>query len=100
MTASAPHVPAVAAELRPCQVGWWSCVPHFMGTPGYVDADASGRPLGHLIVDERDERDGDTFVPAPSTSCAPAARVRRRSPARPSVSTSPTRCAGTAVSVS
>ncbi len=42
---------------------WWSYIPHFMGTPGYVYAYAYGQLLA-LSVYARYEAEGDAFVPA------------------------------------
>ena len=42
---------------------WWSYVPHFMGTPGYVYAYAYGQLLA-LSVYARYQETGDEFVPA------------------------------------
>ena len=42
---------------------WWSYVPHFIGTPGYVYAYAYGQLLA-LAVYGRYEEEGDGFVPA------------------------------------
>ena len=42
---------------------WWSYVPHFMGSPGYVYAYAYGQLLA-LSVYARYEAEGDAFVPA------------------------------------
>ncbi len=42
---------------------WWSYIPHFMGTPGYVYAYAYGQLLA-LSVYARYESEGDAFVPA------------------------------------
>ncbi len=42
---------------------WWSYIPHFMGTPGYVYAYAYGQLLA-LSVYARYEEEGDAFVPA------------------------------------
>jgi oligoendopeptidase F len=42
---------------------WWSYVPHFMGTPGYVYAYAYGQLLA-LSVYARYRAEGDDFVPA------------------------------------
>jgi len=42
---------------------WWSYVPHFMGTPGYVYAYAYGQLLA-LSVYARYQHEGDAFVPA------------------------------------
>jgi len=41
---------------------WWSYIPHFMGTPGYVYAYAYGQLLA-LSVYARYEQGGDAFVP-------------------------------------
>jgi oligoendopeptidase F len=42
---------------------WWSYIPHFIGTPGYVYAYAYGQLLA-LSVYARYEAEGDAFVPA------------------------------------
>jgi oligoendopeptidase F len=42
---------------------WWSYVPHFVNTPGYVYAYAYGQLLA-LSVYRRYEDEGDSFVPA------------------------------------
>jgi len=42
---------------------WWSYVPHFMGSPGYVYAYAYGQLLA-LSVYARYREEGDAFVPA------------------------------------
>jgi oligoendopeptidase F len=42
---------------------WWSYVPHFIGSPGYVYAYAYGQLLA-LAVYGRYEEEGDAFVPA------------------------------------
>jgi len=41
---------------------WWSYIPHFIGTPGYVYAYAYGQLLA-LSVYQRYEQDGKEFVP-------------------------------------
>ncbi len=41
---------------------WWSYIPHFIGTPGYVYAYAYGQLLA-LAVYRRYETEGDAFVP-------------------------------------
>ena len=42
---------------------WWSYIPHFINTPGYVYAYAYGQLLA-LAVYARYEAEGDAFVPA------------------------------------
>ncbi len=42
---------------------WWSYIPHFIGTPGYVYAYAYGQLLA-LAVYRRYEEEGASFVPA------------------------------------
>jgi oligoendopeptidase F len=41
---------------------WWSYIPHFIGSPGYVYAYAYGQLLA-LSVYQRYEQDGEEFVP-------------------------------------
>ena len=52
-----------AVELTPGYGTWWSYVPHFIGTPGYVYAYAYGQLLA-LSVYRRYEERGAEFVPA------------------------------------
>jgi oligoendopeptidase F len=52
-----------AVELTPGYRSWWSYVPHFISTPGYVYAYAYGQLLA-LAVYGRYEEEGDAFVPA------------------------------------
>jgi oligoendopeptidase F len=52
-----------AVELTEGYRSWWSYVPHFIGTPGYVYAYAYGQLLA-LAVYGRYEEQGPDFVPA------------------------------------
>lgn len=52
-----------AVEITEGYRTWWSYIPHFMGTPGYVYAYAYGQLLA-LSVYARYEEEGDAFVPA------------------------------------
>ena len=52
-----------AVEVTDGYSSWWSYIPHFMGTPGYVYAYAYGQLLA-LSVYARYETEGDAFVPA------------------------------------
>ena len=52
-----------AVEITDGYRNWWSYIPHFMGTPGYVYAYAYGQLLA-LSVYARYEQEGDAFVPA------------------------------------
>ena len=73
---------------------WWSYVPHFMDTPGYVYAYAYGHLLA-LSVYRRYEEEGEATSCRPtSTCCARAARCRPRSSARSWAWTSPTPASG------
>ena len=51
-----------AVEITPGYRTWWSYVPHFIGTPGYVYAYAYGQLLA-LAVYARYETEGAAFVP-------------------------------------
>ena len=51
-----------AIELTPGYRSWWSYVPHFISTPGYVYAYAYGQLLA-LSVYGRYLEEGETFVP-------------------------------------
>jgi oligoendopeptidase F len=52
-----------AVEITEGYRGWWSYVPHFISTPGYVYAYAYGQLLA-LSVYARYEEQGEEFVPA------------------------------------
>ena len=52
-----------AVELTEGYRSWWSYVPHFIGSPGYVYAYAYGQLLA-LAVYGRYEEEGEAFVPA------------------------------------
>jgi oligoendopeptidase F len=52
-----------AVEVTQNYRSWWSYVPHFMGTPGYVYAYAYGQLLA-LSVYRRYLDEGEAFVPA------------------------------------
>ncbi len=52
-----------AVELTDGYRSWWSYIPHFIGTPGYVYAYAYGQLLA-LSVYARYEAAGESFVPA------------------------------------
>jgi len=52
-----------SVELTDNYASWWSYIPHFMGSPGYVYAYAYGQLLA-LSVYARYEEQGDGFVPA------------------------------------
>ena len=52
-----------AVEITPGYRSWWSYIPHFIGSPGYVYAYAYGQLLA-LAVYARYEQEGDAFVPA------------------------------------
>jgi oligoendopeptidase F len=52
-----------AVEITDGYRSWWSYVPHFIGSPGYVYAYAYGQLLA-LAVYGRYEEEGEAFVPA------------------------------------
>ena len=52
-----------SVEITDGYRNWWSYVPHFMGSPGYVYAYAYGQLLA-LSVYARYQSEGDAFVPA------------------------------------
>jgi oligoendopeptidase F len=52
-----------AVEVTDNYRSWWSYVPHFIGSPGYVYAYAYGQLLA-LAVYGRYEEEGDSFVPS------------------------------------
>jgi oligoendopeptidase F len=52
-----------AVEITPGYRTWWSYVPHFISTPGYVYAYAYGQLLA-MSVYRRYQEEGDGFVPS------------------------------------
>ena len=50
-------------DITPGYRSWWSYIPHFIGSPGYVYAYAYGQLLA-LAVYARYEVEGEAFVPA------------------------------------
>jgi oligoendopeptidase F len=52
-----------SVEITDGYRNWWSYIPHFMGSPGYVYAYAYGQLLA-LSVYARYREEGDAFVPA------------------------------------
>src|SRR5829696_2793642 len=52
-----------AVDVTDNYSSWWSYIPHFIGSPGYVYAYAYGQLLA-LAVYGRYEEEGDAFVPA------------------------------------
>ena len=52
-----------SVELTEGYRSWWSYIPHFISTPGYVYAYAYGQLLA-LSVYRRYEEEGESFVPA------------------------------------
>ena len=86
-----------SVELTDGYGSWWSYIPHFVDTPGYVYAYAYGNLLA-LSVYRRYEEEGDGLRAAyldllrAGGSCCP------RSSARSSASTSPTPASGTPAS--
>jgi oligoendopeptidase F len=51
-----------SVQVTPGYLSWWSYVPHFMSTPGYVYAYAYGQLLA-MSVYRRYEEEGESFVP-------------------------------------
>jgi oligoendopeptidase F len=51
-----------SVQITPGYLSWWSYVPHFMATPGYVYAYAYGQLLA-MSVYRRYEEEGESFVP-------------------------------------
>jgi oligoendopeptidase F len=51
-----------SVQITPGYLSWWSYVPHFMSTPGYVYAYSYGQLLA-MSVYRRYEEEGEPFVP-------------------------------------
>ena len=75
---------------------WWSYIPHFIGTPGYVNAYAYGQLLARSVY-RRYEKRGTSSCRSTSSCSPPAAPGRPRNWARSWDSTWPTRGSGAAV---
>jgi len=61
-TASQSELLGDAVELTPGYASWWSYIPHFINSPGYVYAYAYGQLLA-LSVYRRYLEQGESFVP-------------------------------------
>ena len=87
-----------AVEITEGYRTWWSYIPHFIGTPGYVYAYAYGQLLA-LSVYRQYEQQGRDFVPR-YLELLVGGGSRHSRGARPDrrASTSPTRRSGTAAS--
>ena len=72
---------------------WWSYVPHFINTPGYVYAYSYGQLLA-LSVYGRYREEGEASSPATSSCWPPAAPAAPRSSPRSSASTWAIRASG------
>ena len=84
-----------SVELTEGYRTWWSYIPHFIGSPGYVYAYAYGQLLA-LSVYERYEQSGAELVPRYlELLAAGGSRSPRGARARSSASTSPTPASGT-----
>ena len=86
-----------AVKLTDNYAPWWSYVPHFIGSPGYVYAYAYGQLLA-LAVYGRYEAEGEAFVPAYLDLLAAGGSLSPEELGRSSASTSPTRASGTSAS--
>ena len=83
-----------SVELSDGYGSWWSYVPHFIATPGYVYAYSYGHLLA-LSVYSRYEEEGEGFVDSYLELLRAGGSMPPRSSARSSASTSPTRVSGT-----
>ena len=71
-----------SVEITEGYRSWWSYIPHFIGSPGYVYAYAYGQLLA-LSVYQRYEQHGRRSSCRATSSCSPpAARARPRSSGR------------------
>ena len=84
-----------AVEVTEGYRTWWSYIPHFISTPGYVYAYAYGQLLALSVYGRYEEEGAGLRARLPRAARAPAARARPRSSARSSASTSPTPASGT-----
>ena len=82
-----------AVEITDGYRNWWSYIPHFMGSPGYVYAYAYGQLLARVGV-RATARKATRSCPPTSTCSGPAVRTHRRTSPASSTATSPTRTSG------
>jgi oligoendopeptidase F len=83
-----------AVEVTEGYRSWWSYVPHFVASPGYVYAYAYGQLLALAVYGRYEGKARGSCRPT-WTCSAPAARAARRSSGGSWASTSPTRASGT-----
>ena len=77
---------------------WWSYIPHFIGTPGYVYAYAYGQLLALSVYARYEEQGDGVRARLPRAARAPAGRWRPASSAASSTATSRTPASGTPAS--
>ena len=83
-----------SVEITEGYRSWWSYVPHFIASPGYVYAYAFGQLLALSVYRLYTER-GEEIVPAYLEMLSAGGSRSPESSARSSASTSPTRVSGT-----
>ena len=83
-----------SVEITDGYRSWWSYIPHFIGSPGYVYAYAYGQLLA-LSVYERYEQRGAEFVPQYLELLAAGGSRSPEELGGSSTSTSPTPASGT-----
>ena len=86
-----------SVEISDGYSSWWSYVPHFIATPGYVYAYSYGHLLA-LSVYSRYEAEGEGFVGSYLDLLRAGGSRPPEGWARSSASTSPTRASGTPAS--
>ena len=89
-----PSCWATPVEITEGYRGWWSYVPHFIASPGYVYAYAYGQAAGAVGLQALHRARRRNGPELPGAAVASLARARPRSWARSSASTSPTPASG------
>ena len=84
-----------AVEVTEGYRSWWSYVPHFIASPGYVYAYAYGQLLALAVYGRYEEEGAGLRRRLPRAAERGRLAARPRSWARSSASTSPTRASGT-----
>ena len=78
-----------AVEITEGYRTWWSYIPHFIGTPGYVYAYAYGQLLALVGVPRRTRSAATSSCPVPRAARGRRLALARGARARSSASTSP-----------
>ena len=83
-----------SVEITDGYRSWWSYIPHFIGSPGYVYAYAYGQLLALSVYERYEQRAPELVPPLPGAARRRRLEKPRGARSKSSASTSPTRVSG------